>query len=314
MFLARIIMIGGLDPGYKELSIDWLTPLQQKLVSQIELITPVPESALLSGILLGEKSSLPHWLRLQLQDTSTIHMVVVSGQNLTILAGFLITLAPWVGRRIAILITLFGCLAYAVLTGFQVPVIRATIMAVATLTAQLLGKNATSWYVLALSAGLMLLFNPNWILSISFQLSFLATLGLVVMAPIITPKLSLVPKVLRGDLATTISAQALTFPVIAATFGQVSLVGVLANVMVLWTIPLVMISGFMALMVSFISETLGSVVVMIPTMLLTYFIYMVDFFAGLPAASIISADIGVWGWLGYYLIVGGVLWGLKSKM
>ena len=192
-------MMGGLDPGYQEFEVDLLQPYQTYLVSKIDTLLPYPQSALLSGILLGNRSSLPYSLRQELSQTSTIHMVVVSGQNLTILVGLLMGMTSWLGKRQAILISLAAMICYALLTGLQIPVLRAFIMALSAMIAVLLGKQATGWWILLLTAGLMLLFSPNWIFSISFQLSFLATLGLVGLAPMIAQVLKNVPQLLKLD-------------------------------------------------------------------------------------------------------------------
>lgn len=88
-----------------------------------------PQSALLSGIVLGNQSALPNSFKKQLQVTSTIHIVVVSGQNLTILAGFMMSLVTIFGRRKTIVMILFVIVLYSLITGFGVPVVRAAIMA-----------------------------------------------------------------------------------------------------------------------------------------------------------------------------------------
>jgi len=186
-------------------------------------------------------------------------------------------------------------------------------MALSAMIAVLLGKQATGWWILLLTAGLMLLFSPNWVFSISFQLSFLATLGLVSLAPMIAGVLKNVPQLLKLDLSVTLAAQALTLPVIASNFNQVSLVGVGANILVLWTIPLVMASGFLSLLVELVIPGLGQILAIVPNILLTYFIYIVELFASLPMATVRASDIGVIGWAGYYLLMGSAMIYLWSR-
>lgn len=316
VFLVRIWMIGGLDPNYYEAKTETLTATRLGLADKLEILLPHPQSALLSGILLGEQSRLPYQLKLDLQGTSTIHMAVVSGQNLTILAGVFVSLASWIGRRWAIGLTILAIVGYSLLTGLQVPVIRAGIMAGAALIAQLVGREVLGWWVLVITAALMLLINPNWLFSISFQLSFLATTGVLVVAPIILKHLEKIPVLIRQDLGVTIAAQALVLPIIAANFNQISLVGVVANILTLWTIPIVMVSGSVALAVGIVSQYLGSLVAIIPSTLLTFFIYTVRFFAHLPLSSLEIGAISPLVWLGYYLVIVGGVWGLviKSKV
>ena len=83
-----------------------LSPMQEYLVSLCKQVLPEPQSSLLASILIGDKQSLDPDFKKALTNTSTIHMVVVSGQNLSMLAGFLLTLAPWIGRKKTILSTI----------------------------------------------------------------------------------------------------------------------------------------------------------------------------------------------------------------
>lgn len=313
LFALRIIQIGGIDPTYREPPNDLLKPFQENLVSKIDQILPYPQSALLSGILLGSQERLPFNFKNQLKDTSTIHMVVVSGQNLSILAGFLMGLVYLIGRRKTIFITLLAVLFYSLLTGFQVPVIRAAIMVFLASLAQILGKEGRGGWILVITAGAMLLYNPNWLLNISFQLSFAATFGVMVVAPLIASKITTVPHIIREDLATTFSAQMLVLPILAYNFQQVSLAGVLSNLLILWTIPIVMVAGFITLGIGLVNTFLGQVVGLLPGILLTYFINVVQIFAMIPGVSMRVGESSVMFWLGYYLLIGAGIWILYKK-
>jgi len=312
-FSFRILQIGGIDPTYKEEGVQLFLPLRTDLSKTIDGILPYPQSALLSGIILGNQSSLPFYFRQQLQTTSTIHIVVVSGQNLTILAGFIMSLVSILGRRKTIILTLFVIVFYSLITGFGVPVVRAAIMAGLAYTGKLMGKEGTGWWILFLTGGLMLLYQPNWLLNISFQLSFLATFGVVVVAPIFSEAINKIPKLIREDFAVTLAAQLMVLPVIAYNFNQISLAGLIANSLVLWSIPLVMISGFLAMMIGLVNNLLGTVVGLIPGILLTYFIYIVQFFSKIPGASFNISQTSILMWVGYYLILGVVFYKVSKR-
>lgn len=313
VFLVRIFQIGGLDPTYKDEENQLLAPARERLTQVVEEILPYPQSTILSGILLGSRGKMPYWLSQDLKTTSTIHIVVVSGQNLSLLAGFIMSLAKFLGRRKTITISLITITFYSILTGLEVPVLRAALMAGLSYSGQLWGKERTGWWILLVTAGAMLLYNPNWLLSISFQLSFLATLGVVVVAPILVESLKKIPDILKQDFATTLAAQALVLPIIAYNFNQLSVVGVLVNVLVLWTIPLVMVSGFISLILGLISPFLGTVAGLIPSILLTYFLNLVELFADLPGASFKVGETGMVLWAGYYLVMGALIWILKRR-
>lgn len=195
------------------------------------------------------------------------------------------------------------------------PVIRAAIMGSLGFGAQFFGRVSDGIWFLLLAASSMLLFNPFWLTDLSFQLSFLATLGVIIVAPILESRLNFLPRFVSQDLAVTTGAQILVMPIIAQTFHQVSLVGVFANLMVGWTVPIIMILGILMLFLGQIFSFLGHLMSFAVLAFLTYFIYVVEFFASLPFAwEYMGEKVWVF-WVGYYIIVAGILLAMgKSKV
>lgn len=295
-----------------EENITLLQPMQDYLVSVCKQIMPEPQSSLLSGILIGQKQDLDKDFKTALTNTSTIHIVVVSGQNLSLLAGFLLAFAPYFGRKKTVLATIGAVLLYSVLTGMQLPVIRAAFMSLFSLVGLLFNREVNAIKILIFTLLVMLLVNPTWIDSISFQLSFLATAGVMVLAPEITKWDRFTPDFIKQDAWVSISAQALTMPIIAINFHRVSIVGLLTNLLVLWTVAPVMIGGILALVSAMIWPPLGIIVGFIPNLLLLYF------------TDIIHLTNQQWGsaffpllpdqfWVGYYLMLIGFFMFLKAK-
>lgn len=305
ILLYILIYIVRWQQGGWEIELDLFVDFRNSLDSRIESLLPSPQAQLLSGILLGEKKDLPGPFRLALRDTSTIHMVVVSGQNLSMVAAFFWSLSGLLKRKTALSLSLIAIIFYTILTGAQIPVLRAAVMVFFASLAQMLGRQKDSFWILLITASLLLLINPKWILDLSFQLSFLATIGVVVVAPIFLQFLKHLP-LIGADLSVTLAAQLMVLPIIAQNFHQLSLVGVFANLLVLWTIPFIMILGAITLI-------LGSFGAFVVNILLTYFIYIVEFFASLPFSwEYIGEKVWI-VWLGYYLILIGALMALKKK-
>lgn len=301
-----------LQQGGWDIEIDLLKNLRINLDKRIQGLIPSPHSQLLSGILLGEKKSLPYELSLALRDTSTLHIVVVSGQNLSLVGGFFLAISGLIKRKTAILVAFLSIIFYTLLTGAQVPVLRAAIMVSLTLLAQTFGRQRDGVWVLIITAGLMLLVNPKWLLDLSFQLSFMATLGVVMVAPILLRYLKHLP-LIGQDLAVTTGAQVMVIPIIAQNFHQLSLVGIVTNLFLAWTIPIIMILGGVMLILSFIWAGFAWIAGPLVSILLTYFIYIVQFFASLPFAWEYVGE-KVWiVWVGYYLVVGGILIGINKN-
>lgn len=306
LLLVRIQLQGGLEKEFVTPELEYLAsalePQRFYLSEKINSVLPSPQNALLSGILLGVRQDLPSGFKKDLQNTSTIHIVVVSGQNLTLLGGFLIfTLASIIGRKKAVAASIIICFLYSVLTGLQIPVLRAFLMLAMSSIALFFGRERMGGWIIFLTAYLMIFYNPNWLLSISFQLSFLATIAVVLVAPILIKSLNFLPDIIKQDFSVSLAAQLLTFPVIASNFYYSSISGVLVNTLILWVIPPTMLFGSLVLVVSLVNITVASLLALIPNILLTYFVYLVSFFSAFSFLKVYIPAIPVSVWVGYYL-------------
>ncbi|MBI2085996.1 ComEC/Rec2 family competence protein [Candidatus Daviesbacteria bacterium] len=282
-----------------DVKVDLFQGERQFLDQKISQFLPSPQAELLSGVLLGQNKNLPGQLKLALRDTSTLHIVVASGQNLSMVAGFFLSLAGLIKRRNALFLSLLAVLLYTLLTGVQVPILRAAIMFSLASLASLFGRAKEGWRVLLITAALMLLVNPKWVTDLSFQLSFLATLGVVVVSPILLAYFKVLP-IIGNDLAVTLAAQLMVTPIIIANFHQLSLVGVITNLFIGWTVPFIMILGSLMLV-------LGSILGLATSIFLTYFIYVVQFFASLPFAwEYVGEQVWI-TWVGYYILLAGIM-------
>lgn len=311
ILLYILIYFLRLQQGGWDIKLDLFKFQREQLDKQIQSYLPSPQAELLSGILLGQSKSLPGVLKLALRDTSTLHIVVASGQNLTIVAGLFLSLAGLIKRRTALILSLGVCVFYTLLAGMQLPILRAAIMFSLSSLAQFVGRPKEGWWVLIVTAGMMLLVNPAWLINLSFQLSFLATFGVIVISPIFNRWLSKLP-VLGQDLAVTLSAQLMVMPVVAQNFHQISLVSLIVNVLILWTISFIMILGALMLVAGLIWSVAGQIVGIIVNALLTYLIYIVSFFAKLPFAwAFIGGQIWI-VWVGYYMLVAAIVLSLKN--
>ena len=210
----------------------------------INEILPAPESALLSGILLGISSDLPDAAVGAFQATGTAHIWAISGFNIAIVSGLLITLFGRLlpRRRLAASLIAIGVItAYTLLVGANPSVVRAAIMGTVGMFGPLLGRRQVGVNSLTFTAAVMSLFDPGLPWSISFQLSFMATLGLVLFGDPLQQGLErLLARRLSPAWAQraagpvceyfllTLAAQVMTLPITAIHFQRVSLSAVLA--------------------------------------------------------------------------------------
>ena len=290
-------------------------------LTKINQILPEPQSSYLAGLILGAKRSLPENLKQAFINTNTIHIVVVSGYNISIIVGVFLVLTRRWSKKIAYSLAGLGIIAFVIMTGAEAPAIRAALMAGVLILAQRLGRMADATIALLLSAVIILFFNPFSLrFDLGFQLSFLATAGLIYLAPILEEKiergrLTKMPEIIKEPLIATLSAQVLVIPLILVNFHRLSLIAPVANVLILPLIPLAMGLGFGATVLGFLWLPLGQIVGWFVWLILSYQIWVVENLAKIPAASI-TVDQFVWIWLiPYYLILAWLIyWWNKRKL
>lgn len=315
IYLFRYNQAKNLDiKNGEENGIEFFSIFRKQLDNKIFQLLPSPQSQLLSGILLGEKKDLPGDFKIALRDSSTLHIVVVSGQNLAMLAGLFLSLSGIIHRKIAIYISVCAIIFYTLLTGAQIPVIRAAVMSVLAFLAVLLGRQSYGVWVLLISGGILLLISPLWVEELSFQLSFLASFGVITIAPIILKLLKHLPRFIANDLAITLGAQLMVIPIIAQNFHQVSLVAVFTNILIGWTVPLIMIIGGIMLLFSIVFLPIAQLLAEIANILLIYFVYVVKFFGSLDFAWEYIGEKSLIFWVGYYLVLVGILTAVNKKI
>ncbi len=215
---------------------------------------PKDESALVAGIVLGDKEDIGYDFYQKMIKSGSVHIVVASGFNLMLLTGMVMSLGFWFGGRLIVsLVSLLILYFYAVLTGMEPPVIRAWLMVLVLLVSQYLGRKQSGWWILFLSVWIMLVWDISLLWSISFQLSVAASIGLMVFAPFVVAHAE--QKGLgkefewleRFSIVSTVAVMFLTVPIIWFHFGRVSLIGLLSNILILPLVPPVMILGALML-------------------------------------------------------------------
>ena len=287
---------------------------------KIMSIMPSPQSGLLSGLLIGGSGLLSKDYQNYFSLTGTTHIVAVSGYNVTIVAEYLMLLGLFLGlwRPQAFWFAAIGIILFVILTGMPASAVRAGVMGILLIWAMKNGRLANAQNAILFAAGIMLLINPlllRW--DVGFQLSFLATLGIVYVYPIfhnfVVKKISGGISVITETLFLTLSAQFFVLPILMTNFGKLSLVSPLANVLVLPIIPLTMLIGFFAIMFSFIIYPIGQVLAWLAFLPLKYETTMIQFLAGLKYSSVEIKSfpwwlIAVW----YIILVGGLIYFRKK--
>jgi competence protein ComEC len=234
--------------------------LRRALLHGLNATVPEPEAALGAGILLGERAGIAPEVSDAFARAGLTHVVAISGWNIAIVAalvaGMTRPLARHRGGRIAGIGVATGAVAgYVLLTGASPSVVRAALMAGALLLARLGGSRGHAIGALQLAALAMLLAAPMVLWDVGFQLSALATAGLIWFADPIEQRLARWPGLVREPLALTLASQVTSLPVILLNFERLSLVAPLANVAVVPLVPVVMLMSTLAAVIGAVDAT-----------------------------------------------------------
>jgi competence protein ComEC len=282
-----------------------LLAVRDRAQQVITAALPEPQAALTVGVLLGVKAALPRDFSDDLQAVGLTHIVVVSGFNLAVVAGFLQrTSARRLGPKWSALAAVVGVLLFTLMVGASGAVVRSAIMVTLALAAVALGRQSDGLNSLALACGLMVAWWPPQLWDVGFQLSAAATFGLIWLAPVIETWLVRLPQVIRGNLAVALAAQAMTMPILVSNFHLVSLVSPVANLAALWAVPFLMACGLVVALVGWIWTPAAAVVGWSAWLFATWIAATVQGLASLPwAAAPVPPVDGAW-WVAYY----GLLW------
>jgi len=266
-----------------------LFAFKNAFIAKINSLIKEPESALLNGLILGAKNSLGKELQLEFRQAGVSHIVALSGYNITIVALSIMALLAFLPKVFSLSFGVFGIIAFAIMTGGTATVMRASIMALLVLLAKGTNRKYDISRALLLAGVFMLIQNPKiLVFDISFQLSFLATLALILISPIVEKKMTFVTEKykLRELIVSTVSTQIFVLPFLFYKMGMVSLFALFTNVLILPLIPLIMLLGFLVGMMGFIFIPLAIPIAFVCSLLLSYMLKVISFFAHLPFSSL----------------------------
>jgi competence protein ComEC len=284
--------------------------LKDVISSRIKEIFPEPAAAIAAGVLLGSRSSIPAKTMDDFNATGLTHILAISGYNITLIISIFGFLLGKSGRKSRFIFSTTGIVFFVLLTGMSASVIRAAVMGWFVLLSLFSGRKSSGVQTLLLSAAAMIMVNPRIMLyDMSFQLSFLATLGILLYVPVLEEKatfLERVPAFARESLTVTLAAQVFTVPLMLWRFGRLSLISPLTNIIFLPLIPAIMLFSAVGLASSFLFLPLTGIFSALNWVLSKLLVEGVGFAAALPFASLKTEDFPEWAVLIYYLTALGV--------
>lgn len=289
-----------------------------KFVDNLSTYISEPAFGLGVGLLLGVKRALDEELETAFRKTGIIHIVVLSGYNVMLVVLFVMFILGYFLKpnwRLG-----FGLLAivtFALLVGLSATVLRASIMAGILLIAEVTKRRYLALRGLFVAGFIMLVFNPLLVLyDVGFQLSFLATFGLITLSPLLEQVFKFVPNWLnaRSFLVATLSTTIVVLPLLLYQIGELSLVAVLVNLLVLPMVPLAMLLVALVGFTAFISGSMATVLSVPAYYSLTYINNTALFFASFPLASVTIPVFAFFLVPLCYLVIFAFFFWLKRKL
>nr|WP_104548359.1 ComEC/Rec2 family competence protein [Chroococcidiopsis sp. TS-821] len=268
--------------------------IRQKIVrSQVRWLGS-PSGPLVSSMVMGGRAvDLPYDIRDRFVQVGLAHALAASGFQTSLILGAILALL----RRFSVMVQVGfaggALILFLGLTGLQPSVIRAVVMGFAVLVAIGTKRKVKPLGSLLAAATLLLLFNPLWIWDLGFQLSFLATLGLIVTVPPIVKHLDRLPVTIATLIAVPAAATLWTLPLQLQVFGVVPLYSLIVNILSTPLIAIVSVGGIVSAIASLIYPLAGSALAWLLYYPTHFLIKLVEFFTQLPGNSIAVGKISV---------------------
>ncbi len=290
--------------------LDWLATAREGARKIIKTSVQGDEGDLLVAVLLGDRRNLSRNIKQDFELSDTVHILAISGSNITITIGLmLLVLRRLFKRKVALIMAMAGAILYVLLLGASPSAIRGGLMGAMAIIGILLGREYYGLLGLNAAALLMTLFQPRVLWDIGFELSFLGTLGLFVIARPLEDKMRGWPIIVREGVALTIAAELTTLPLTMYYFHQLSFVAIFANLFGVPALELVLATGGLTVFGGWLWGPLGIGLGWLSWIFAAYLLGTVHFFAQLEFGHAIVPEFHpVWIGIYYIVLAFGLVW------
>lgn len=257
----------------------YISDLRNNISHKVKTQFHEPHASLLLGILIGTREEFTEEFNDSLQITGTNHIIAVSGYNIMILITIIMKLSGLVHRNTALLLSTLLVTIFMFLVGFEnTPALRAAIVGYSLVFSFFIGRKGGLISFLPLSAALLIYLNPLAFKTISFQLSYAATIGIVALASKIEYLLKILPEIIKSELAPTISAILFTSSIIIFNFQTFSSLAPIVNILVLPVVPIIMLLGAISIPLMYAGEPLSEISNAITFLGIDYMVTIIEYF------------------------------------
>ena len=282
--------------------------IRNRLSQSLAEVLPEPQASLAQGIALGIRGNIPPSVKADFSHTGTAHLLAISGLHLSIIAGMLVGIGIWLlGRRryLYVWLALGVIWVYVPLTGAHPPIIRAAIMVSLFLIAELLGRQRSGITALAFAAAVMVGIDPQLLWTASFQMSFMAMVGLLFLFPVFQtvarkavnavwgeerPGVS-VANFIADSFSVTLGVIIGVGPLIAYYFGIISFVSAPTTFLTLPALPGIIVTGGLVGSLGLVAPPVAQVIGWLAWLFLSYLLIVVSAFAAIPLSFVKIAPV-----------------------
>ncbi|MCC7432305.1 ComEC/Rec2 family competence protein [Candidatus Peregrinibacteria bacterium] len=285
----------------------WLFIGRTFLLAKINQLFDQQTATMVAGVILGERGNIDKAILNDFKTTGLTHILAVSGFNITIIINFILLGLIRFGKWWRLVLVIMVIVLFVILTGASASVIRAGVMGVLALLIRTSARSASILKVLLISGALIVFFDPTVLnFDLSFQLSFGATLSLVLFADWIDDfdfRAGWWKELVMMVIWQTIAAQLIVLPIIFVNFGQVSLISPIANLLTAPLIPVLMFLGILTILIGQVWLFLGQIVGVSAQLLVIILLKVTNLLAKIPLASWTIGEGQYWLAIVYWYIL-----------
>ncbi|MEC0202533.1 ComEC/Rec2 family competence protein [Paenibacillus lautus] len=233
----------------------WTDAVREKLGGKLDQLYDGIHAGYMKGLVIGNQDDLDPDTFMEFSRLGLTHILAISGMHVAVVVGCLLFVCTTLRmtRETSLTVVMWLIPVYVLLTGASPSIVRAGIMGMIGLYAARRRLLKDGLHILSVAALAMLLWNPYFLVNVSFQLSFIVTAGLMIFVPKLMPLLTFLPRWLAGTVGITVVAQLISFPLTIYYFNQVSLISVFANLILVPVISLVVLPlGMVSLLMGWV--------------------------------------------------------------
>jgi competence protein ComEC len=313
IFYPKVVILGR---GQGNSTKEKLLRVKDFFVGGLDRMIKEPESGLLEGLLLGSKRALSdEWIE-KFRLSGLVHMIVLSGYNITVVSESVMKFLTFLWPAFSVFGAILSIIFFAIMTGASATTVRASIMALIAIFGRRFGRKYFAGRALIFAGFLMVMHNPKILaFDFSFQLSFLATIAIIFLSPKINKRLSFVTERfgLREIISSTIATQIFVAPILLYRVGELSVISLISNILVLGLVPSTMFFGFITGLLGNISEVLAWPFSLVAYILLKYEMKIADWFSAISFGQFSIDVFPIWVLIISYIALSYIAFFWKSE-